>query len=268
MEKFYQYIDASLPDDGRNKLLYKFKRKTVDEMTQRANELTSRGLKDKDVISDLIISEYDHLDAKYREFANAELEIEHRKKMALVNTVGSIAYLFILIVGFIGLSITTHKWDTTWVMIADGVLIWVCYILTIGVNRLLDMKRVFRLIARALLAMDIVIMSVVMFLFMLGILHIPNCWVTIFFGLLLMFVGDGLFVSLTKQKLAIFYWLAYIPAISAMLYVILGGLSIVSWQTGWLMVPLSLLVDVLVIIIKINSNSSYDEEVVDAWKEN
>ena len=37
MEKFYQFIDSSLPDDSGNKLLYKFKRKTMDEMTYTKN---------------------------------------------------------------------------------------------------------------------------------------------------------------------------------------------------------------------------------------
>ena len=103
---------------------------------------------------------------------------------------------------------------------------------------------------------------------MLGIFHTPHAWVTVFVGLFLMFLGDGLFTSLTKQKLAIFYWLAYIPSMAAMLYIILGGLNLVSWSVGWLMIPLSVIIDFIVIIAAIHKNTSYDEEVVDAWKEN
>lgn len=268
MEKFYDFIDSSLPDRGGDKLLYKFKRKTFDEMTERANELTSRGLKDKNVISDLIISEHGNIQAEYHEFATKELEGERRKKFALSNIIGSVAYIFILVISYIGISMATQKWSMTWVMIVDGILIWVSYLLTLGINRVLELKKVFHIFARIMLAMLIVIISVIIFIFMLGIFHTPHAWVTVFVGLFLMFLGDGLFASLTKQRLAIFYWLAYIPSMAAMLYIILGGLNLVSWSVGWLMIPLSVIIDFIVIIAAIHKNTSYDEEVVDAWKEN
>lgn len=116
--------------------------------------------------------------------------------------------------------------------------------------------------------MEVVIIAVIVFIFLLGIFHTPHAWVTIFVGLFLMFFADGLFATLTKQKLAIFYWLAYIPAMAAMLYIILGGLNLLAWAAGWVIVPLSLLIDLIIIIMVIHKNTSYDEEVVDAWKEN
>ncbi len=267
MEKFYQYIDSALPDSGRNKLIYKFKRKTVNEMTERANQLTARGLKDDSVISDLIINENSNLAAKYREYAYKETKAEKRKKSLIGNIAGSIAYLLILIICFIGISMMTQQWDKTWVMVVDGILLWVVYILTISINRILETKQIFHIFARVLLAMEIVIISVIIFIFMLGILNTPHSWVTIFVGLFLMFLSDGLFASLTKQKLAIFSWLGYIPAMAAMLYIILGGLGILAWSIGWLIIPLSLFIDLLVVIITINKNTSYKEEVDDGWKE-
>lgn len=268
MEKFYQYIDSSLPDDSGNKLLYKFKRKTLDEMTERANQLTARGLKDKNVISDLVISEYSNIKADYHAFATKEIEADRRKRFTIANIVGSIAYIFILIICYLGISMVTHKWSMTWVMVVDGILIWVSYLLTLGINRVLELKRIFHIFARIMLAMEIVIISVIIFIFLLGIFHTPHAWVTIFVGLFLMFLADGLFASLTKQKMAIFYWLAYIPAMAAMLYIILGGLNLLSWTVGWIIVPLSVLIDLIVIIVVIHKNTSYDQEVVDAWKEN
>lgn len=268
MERFYQYIESSLPDKKGDKILYKFKMKTLDEMTQRANQLTARGLTDKDVISDLIVSEYKDIVEDYQKYEHEKKLKERRRKFAIGNVVGSVIYLFMLVICFLGISFSTKEWGTTWVMVVDGILLWVAYILTLGVNRIVDMKRVFHIFARILLAMDVVVISVAIFIFMMGVFHIPDSWVIVFGGLFAMFFADASFASITKQRLAIFSWLAYIPAMSTMLFVIIGALGFLPWKVAWVIIPLSLLVDLIVIIVKIKANTSYKEEVVDAWKEN
>lgn len=268
MEKFYRFIDSALPDRNGNKVLYKFKRETIDDMTKRANELTARGLKDNDVISDLIIDEYSGIVDDYQKYEYEKRQKEFRKKFAIGNVIGSIVYIITLIVCFLGIGFATHIWSPTWVIIVDGILLWVSYLLTIGVARIIEMKRIFHIIARIMLGMDIVVMAVSVFIFMMAVLHIPNSWVVILGGILAMFLADAVFATVTRQKLAIISWLAYIPAMSAMLYIILAGLSVVSWVGGWVLIPLSLIIDLIIIIVAVRVNTGYKEEVVDAWKEN
>lgn len=268
MERFYQYIDSALPDRGGNKFLYKFKRETLDSMTQRANELTARGLRDEDVISDLIISEYSGIVDDYQKYEYEKRQKEFRKKFTIGNIIGSVVYLLTLVVCFLGIGMSTHIWHPTWVIVVDGVLIWTAYLLTLGVARVIEMKRIFHIIARVLLGMDIVVMSVALFIFMMAVLRIPNTWVVVIGGILAMFLADATFASVTKQRLAILNWLVYIPAMSTMLYIILAGLSIVSWLGGWVLIPLSLVLDLIIIIAAVKINTSYKEEVVDTWNEN
>lgn len=268
MEKFYQYIESSLPNNSSDKILYKFKMKTLEEMTNRANELTSRGLKDENVLSDLIISEHKNIAQDFATYKEEKTLKTKRKRFAIANIIGSVTYIFVLIILFLGISFSTQQWGTTWVIVVDGILLWVSYLLLLGVNRVIDMKKMFHFIARILLAMSVVVLSVAIFIFMMAVLHIPNSWVVVFGGLFAMFLADGLFASLTKQRLAIISWLAYIPAMSAMLYVILGALKILKWSVGWVIIPLSLIVDLIIIIAVIKVNTSYKEEVVDSWQEN
>ena len=47
MEKFFDYIDSSLPDNPQDKNMYKYKRALLDEMESRAFELEKRGLTDE-----------------------------------------------------------------------------------------------------------------------------------------------------------------------------------------------------------------------------
>lgn len=267
MENFYQYIERSLPNKPNDPVLYKYKKRVLDEMSNRANELSSRGLTDKRVIDDLIISEYEGIADDYKEYAQGKALKKKRKALLIGNILGSIVYIFMLIIVFLGIGFSTHYWHPAWVIIVDGVLLWVAYLLSLGINRVLDMKRIFHFIARILLAIAIVVLFVAIFIFLMAVMHVPHAWVLVFVGLFAMFLGDGLFASLTKQKLAIISWLMYIPAMSAMLFVILGGLSIVSWATGWIMIPLSLLLDAIIMYIAYKKNTSYKEEVVDTWQE-
>lgn len=267
MESFFQYLETALPSKPNDPILYKFKKKTLDDMVNRANELTSRGLKDKKVVDDLIVSEYSDIIADYKKYEQESKLKKKRKRFLIGNIVGSLMYIILLIIFFLGLGFATHAWDMTWVIVVDGILLWVAYILTICVNRIMDLKRIFHFIARIFLMMETVVISVAIFIFLMAILHIPHAWVMIFAGLFSMFLVDGVFAIVTKQKLAIIAWLTYIPAMSAMLYVILGGLSIISWATGWVMIPLSLIIDAVVMFIAYKRNTSYKEEVVDQWQE-
>lgn len=267
MERFYQYIEQALPDKGADDVLYRFKRKTVDEMFNRANELASRGLKDEDVINDLIIDEYGDVVEKYKEYANEKKKKKARKRFLLANIVGSVAYILTLLILFLGISFSTNAWGKTWVIIVDGILLLVAYLLSLGVNRVMDMRRMFHFIGRILLAIDIVVISVALFIFSMAILHQPSSWIIVFGGLFSMFLCDAVFATVTKQRLAIINWMIYIPAMGAMLYVILGALSLVSWSTGWLIIPLAVVIDLVVALVAIFKNKADEREVVDTWKE-
>ena len=52
-----------------------------------------------------------------------------------------------------------------------------------------------------------------------------------------------------------------------MLFIIICALELVAWSIGWVMIPLSLLIDLAIIIIMLQKNKSYKEEVADSWQE-
>ena len=47
MEKFIDYIESQMSGVPDGPFLYKFKRKTLDEMNGRVSEVEARGLRDK-----------------------------------------------------------------------------------------------------------------------------------------------------------------------------------------------------------------------------
>lgn len=97
-----------------------------------------------------------------------------------------------------------------------------------------------------------------------------KAWTIIIMGIIVMFIADAVFATVTRQKMYIINYFVYIPSIFTMLFVILGAFSIVSWNWGWLLIILGLIVDAVIMmsIVAENSRYKYNQEVEDIWSEN
>ena len=274
MEQFINFIDNSLPDQRGNEILFKYKRKLLDEMNQRYLEVSQRGISNSKVISDLIISEHPDIKAEYKEFYAIETAEMKAKRRLIFNVVGSIIYILGIIITFLGVSflltsvLEQSVWGKTWLIVVDGILIWVAYLLSLGVGKITSMKRIFHIFARILLAMDVMVLTVAAFLFSLVMIGFLKSWVIVIAGVALIFVVDGIYMYRTKVRLAIINWLIYIPVVATMIYIILSGLGILAWNTGWMLIIVSLGLDLIVMYASLARNRKYKQEVVDAWQEN
>ena len=56
--------------------------------------------------------------------------------------------------------------------------------------------------------------------------------------------------------------------IATFLFIFIGALSILPWGAAWIIIPLSLIVDVGIILSAIAKNKLEKMEVTDAWNEN
>ncbi len=267
MKTFIEYIDKCLPEEKGNKLLFKFKRLTLDQMNREFDEATSRGLTNERVFTDLVISHHNDLQKDYKDFLYNETVTKKRKRNLKLNVFGSIAYIVILILSFLSIGFSTHVWSPTWLIIADGILIWTSYILLLIVNRIAQMKRIFHVFARIFLAMSIVVFSVAAFLFCLSYLKADNSWLIVISGIAAMFIGDGIFILVKKQKLAIINFLIYIPAIAAMVLVIVGATGLIAWNQVWIVMFIGIIIDLCVAFGSVMRNKKYEQEVYSSWYE-
>jgi hypothetical protein len=269
MERFVQYINSVLPDREGNELLYRFKKKTLDEMNARAVEVTGRGgILSRKVVEDLIISEHADLVSEYSAFETQETAKIKARRSFLGNIIGSAVFIILLITVFIAVSMATDLWKYTWIIVVDGILLWVVYLLGLGIKKLVSMKRIFHFLARLLLFGAVVVTMVAVFLAFVALTDLPHSWLLVIIGLILAFVCDGIFAEITKARLRIIYWLIYIPVISVFLFIILGALNILAWNVAWMIIPLSLVVDLIIIYAAIRRNRADRMEVADVWNEN
>ncbi len=268
MEQYISYINQVLPDKHGDSTLYKFKKKTLDEMTERANDVAAHGLSNRKVLDDLIISEYADLAEQYQAYSKKEHESQHLRRKVIGNIVGSLIYIIAAVVVFLGVSMVTHAWAKTWVIIVDCILVWVIYLLSLGINKLISMKKIFHIFARLLLFGAVVVATVAVFLLVVALTDLPHSWLIMIAGLAAAFLCDGIFATVTKSRFAIFYWLLYIPVVATFVFIIIGALHIISWGVAWLFIPLSLVLDLIIIVAAVAKNSKDKTEVYDSWNEN
>lgn len=270
MKDFIDYIESSCSSIPDSPVLYRYKKKVLDAATERANEITHSGLTDANVLTDIIRGEFPDLKTGYEAFAEEERRKAKARFMRKLNIIGSVAFFLLIFLVYFSVSFTTQRWDISWLIIVGGVFALTIYLLSFGIKRLCKMKRAFQPIARLLTAGSIMLATVFIFLFCLMLVPMSNSWTIVLGGVIALFIADGIFAAVTRQKLAIINYFLYIPASMALLYVILGAYSVVSWSNGWLLVILGVIIDLVIAagIMINNAKYIYKQEAEDVWQEN
>ena len=254
MNKLIEYIENSCENLEDNQSSYRYKKKIFDEMTQRANEVTLAGLKDEKVIAELIADEFCDLEAN---FAKYERKSRRSKLLKIGLPVGGLIAFVLIFVSYFLVSAITGAWDKTWLIIVGGIFAMIICYLSFAIGKLCSMRRIFHPIARVLIIGCTVIVAVFVFLFFVMMIPELRAWPIIPGGIIIALLADLVFAFVTKQKLRTISLFVYMPAISAMLYVILSAYNIVSWSGGWPIVLLGLVADLVYILFVIVSNMKY-----------
>lgn len=267
MERFIDYIEKSLPNRPGDSILFQFKRKTLDEMNEASAVIEKRGLKDRTVREELIISQYPDLSGKYKRFYEKKTEKNRSKRRLIGNAAGSAAFILVLLIAYLALSFLTKDWGHTWVLMVDGILLWIDYLLILGVHKLTSMKGKFRIVARILLGIGVMVFFVAIFLLSMAVLHIPGSWIIVIAGIAAIFLADSVYLAVTEDKLAVLYYLIYVPAFTSMIYIIFSAAGFLPWSPGWILIPLSLLIDAGIISALVIRNKRIARKVAKHWNE-
>ena len=160
MKDFIEYIETSCAKLPDNHLTYLYKKHILDEMTDRANEVTHSGLKDEKVLADLMADEYPNLDGNYYVWAKEYKKKQHSKKMRLIYSVGGVLVFFISLILFfvvgengtftyygynddvLGLH-TVSAYRNAWLIILGAIFGIIIFCLSFGIKRICKMRRVF-----------------------------------------------------------------------------------------------------------------------------
>ena len=276
MKDFIEYIETSCAKLPDNHLTYLYKKHILDEMTDRANEVTHSGLKDEKVLADLMADEYPNLAGKYPVWAKEYKKKKQAKVMRLTSVVGGILVFFISLIlffivgenatftyygyddGVLGLH-TVSAYRNAWLIILGAIFGIILFCLGFGIKRICKMRRVFHPIARALIVLCVMIIMVFAFLCALMLSTNPletKMWPIVIAGIILALVADIAFAFATKQKFRTITTMIYMPIISTMIFVILNAYGLVG-SFGALIIISGLIVDVIYALALVAHNVKY-----------
>ncbi len=257
MKDFIEYIETSCAGLPDNHITYLFKKKIFDEMTDRANEMTHAGLRDEKVLADLMADEYPDLPAQYEVWSTEYKKKKLAKTLRFVMGIGGVIFFIAIFIAYFEVSKATGAWDKTWLIIVGGIFAMIIFYTSFIIKRICRMRRLFHPIARFLLAMCVMLFSVFAFLFVLVMFELPATWPLIMAGIILMLLADIAFAFATKQKFRTVSTFVYMPVISTMLYIIFAASGVIGWATGWPVILLGLLADLIGIICIAVGNAKY-----------
>ena len=87
MTDFINYIESNCSKLKKGRMAYLYKRKLLDEMTARAQEIAHAGITDEKVIRDLITDELGDLSSGYASFEKEEKTKRFHKKLPLIGII-------------------------------------------------------------------------------------------------------------------------------------------------------------------------------------
>ena len=247
-EKFIEYTESSLRSIPYDDILYSFERQIADSAAATERRVRKAGLYDENIIFDLLVSEHSDLPEKYTEFRRTELKRRRERRMHMLFIKGTPVYYLAVIAVYLLISFMTHAWDRTWLAIITAVTVWYDTVGGWFVCEFAAKRRAFHVISRVILALGVMLTSVCVYLHFQMLAPFENCWVIVTGGVILMYGADAVFSAVTKQRVRIINYLIYIPAASPMLYVVLCGIRVLQWNTGWLIIIAALAADVLIVV--------------------
>lgn len=254
MNSFIDYIESSCKGLADNRMTYLYKRKLLNDMTERANEITHAGIKSEKVIADIIADEFGDLQKGFPVFEKEEKKRRFYKKLPFIGIIA----LVLILAAFFAVSAATGAWSKTWLIVVGGVFALIIFYASVAIEKLRTMPIVFHPIARVLIAGSVMISMVFVFLFLLMMLPAETVlWPILPGGVALMLICDLAFAFRTRQKFRTISFFAYMPIIAAMLYIILAAYGAITWTDGWPVVLLGLVVDLGYIVAVIMSNMKY-----------
>ena len=257
MKRIIDYIETSCSDLKDNNTTYRYKKKVLDQMLTRADEVIHSGLKDEKVMLDLLADEVGDLKDGYKTFLDEEKKNRRKKLMKIGFPVGGLVTLLAILAAFFIVSDITGAWNKTWLIIVGGIFSMIIFFLSFAIRKLCSMRRIFQPFARVLLAMCVMLVTVFAFLFCLMMFPSLTVWPILPAGVSLMFIADLILAFATKQKFRTISLLVYLPAIAAMFYIVFAGYSIVTWSAGWIIILLGLVADIIYIFSVLMSNMKY-----------
>ena len=202
MKNFIDYIEDSCRGLGGSQSAYRYKKMLLDQMNQRAAAVAKAGLKDENVMRDLIKDEYPDPEKGFKGWEKRNRKVKFMKKGM---PIGALVSLLLVFIAYFSVSAMTSAWGKTWLIIVGGIFAMIIFGLSVAASEICRMRRIFHPIARLLIVGNTVLVAVFIFLFLLMMIPEMTVWPILPAGVILALIADLIFAFATNNTKKYYY---------------------------------------------------------------
>ncbi len=232
-EKFKAYLEAQFRQIAPTKAAMEYRKQTLVSMLDRAQELRIKGMTDDDLICGMVIAEQGDFAAKLREFENATVKREVSRRLAVLLTGLSVAYVLALTLIYLITGFVAHKWHPCWLIIVGGILGGAIVAMTFLAARFAR-RKAFLPMRVQITGIEILLCTLI-FLILQIACCISGSWMTFLAMVALIAVTDTALAFATGSKAKWIELPVCFEIVCVMLYVMLGMTVRGFWHPGWVM---------------------------------
>lgn len=262
-ERMKRFLEEKFRQVTPTKGAMEFRKQTLKRMENYAQDLRVKGMEDEDLIFDMCVQELGDFDQVLKDFEANPLQEEmgnHRKVNYII--LGVAAGIFAMVVAYLLLGVLAHLWHPGWLLLVGSALLGVAagFILLAvkcGKEAVKTKSNVKWILMRLCVVVVIVMFAVIIFLCWQILAPAPRfAWYTFLVMVNVMFLADTVIAFITKSKIAFWESLATLIVTVVMVYVMVGVAVPHFWHPGWMMFPIAVFIDLVLIFGKIWAKNS------------
>ncbi|MFA6866982.1 MAG: hypothetical protein WCR54_05645 [Clostridia bacterium] len=246
-ERFEDYIKVTLKSIGEGERQEKYRQKMLDTLVDYAQECKIKGMDNSELIYTTSIEKLGDILEKYTEMEERKEEnIKKIKKIGISFIIGLVVILS-TILAYIIVSAVTKSWDKTWLILVGGVFATIITA-TIFIS-ISFVKKQQWIPIRIFAAVDIALIFTLVFLCFIMLTDTPKSFV-LFIIMTIMISGvDTAIAYGINSKTRLIDLIVFIQTATALEYVMLGILKMVSWHPYWIIPVVGAFINMVIVSI-------------------
>ena len=243
IDRFKRYLEREFRAIKPTKAAYEKREEMLTQLLEKEQDLRIKGMTDDDLIYDMCIDSLGDVRQNLIDFENRSKKAKTAKRNVLLGLVISVAFVVIIVAAYLITSLALgNAWGKTWLIIVGGIFFGAACVSTLGAVLLMKKKKY--LIAQLFLDLDIVLLTVFVFLVLQILFGFSKSWLAFLVMPVILIGVLAVMLDLSGTKLKYLGYGAFVEIFCVMLYIILG-ITMGLWHPYWILCLVGIIIDII-----------------------
>ena len=243
IDRFKRYLEREFRAIKPTKAAYEKREEMLTQLLEKEQDLRIKGMIDDDLIYDMCIDSLGDVRQNLIDFENRSKKVKTAKRNVLLGFIISVAFVVIIVAAYLITSFALgNAWGKTWLIIVGGIFFGAACASTLGAVLLMKKKKY--LIAQLFLDLDIVLLTVFVFLVLQILFGFSKSWLAFLVMPVILIGVLAVMLDLSGTKLKYLGYGAFVEIFCVMLYIILG-ITMGLWHPYWILCLVGIIIDII-----------------------